>query len=412
MQKKPNICLVGVQIPFVKGGAEILLENLYSELGARNYPTEVVRIPFKWHPKEAIIRHSMALRMLDLTESYAAKIDILIPFKFPSYVIKHPNKIVWLFHQHREIYDLYNTDFTTFNQSEEDHNIRLSIVRIDQQTLKEAKAAMLDEQKRINAAKKAYNDGITHLKKDMAEQALKSYELAIQYDNNFALAYHGKGVALAKLRRYDEALVAYHKSVQLDPLYAEGYLALAKLYRNMDKYDEALTMCLKAIGADTASGNANVKHLSKAYYELGYVYNKLKNYQKAADAFAEVGNFNPKHYGSFDALGVALEKIDKSTEAIDAFKKAVEIKPNNYKAYARLAALYNKLGQYQNALDAALNSLKYRKNYALAAFEAGTAYKNLGQFTNAITYFEISARDRAWGKSAQWEIDMIKRKMK
>ena len=83
-----------------------------------------------------------------------------------------------------------------------------------------AKAAMLDDQKRINAARKSYNEGITHLKKDMAEEALKSYELAIQYDNNFALAYHGKGVALAKLRRYDEALAAYHKSVQLDPLYA------------------------------------------------------------------------------------------------------------------------------------------------------------------------------------------------
>ena len=180
----------------------------------------------------------------------------------------------------------------------------------------------------------------------------------------------------------------------------------------MDKYDEALTMCLKAIESDTASGNANTKHLSKAYYELGYVYNKLKNYQKAAEAFAEVGNYNPKHYRSFNAQGVALEKIDKSDEAIQAYKNAVEIKPNYYQAYARLAALYNKMGQYQNGLDAALNSLKHRKNYALAAFEAGTAYKNLSQFTNAITYFQMAAKDRAWAQSANWEIDMIKRKMK
>ena len=274
------------------------------------------------------------------------------------------------------------------------------------------KAALLDKQKRINLAKKAYKEGNTYLKKGMSEEALKSYELAIQYDNNFSLAYHGKGIALAKLRRYDEALAAYHKSVQLDPLYSKGFLALARLYRQRSQYDEALTMCLKAIAADTVAGEKiNPRKLAKTYYELGYIYNKRKEYKKAAKAFGEVGKLDPKYYKAFDAQGVALEKIGKSDEALAAFKKAVEIKPNYYMTYGRMAALYNKLGQSQRALDAALNALKYKKNYAVAAFEAGTAYKNLGQKTNAIQYFQVASRDRAWAKSAQWEIDMIKRKM-
>ncbi len=166
-----------------------------------------------------------------------------------------------------------------------------------------AKEALLDEQKRVNAAKKAYNEGGTFLKKGMAEEALKSYELAIQYDNNFALAYHGKGVALAKLRRTDEALSAYHKSVQLNPLYADGYLALAKLYRQLDRYDEALTMCLKAIDADTISGNSKPEDVADAYYELGFVYNKRKDFLKAADAFDHVTKLDPTHYKAFNAQG-------------------------------------------------------------------------------------------------------------
>jgi glycosyltransferase involved in cell wall biosynthesis len=139
MNSKPNICLVGVQIPFVKGGAEILIESLGKELQDRNYKCDIVQIPFKWHPKEMIMRSCLAARMLDLTESYAAKIDILIAFKFPAYVVNHPNKVVWLFHQHREIYDFYNTDFTTFTESDEDHDLRLSLVRLDQKVLTEAK---------------------------------------------------------------------------------------------------------------------------------------------------------------------------------------------------------------------------------------------------------------------------------
>jgi len=139
MKALPNICLVGVQVPFVRGGAEILLENLNRELQKRSYKTDIVRIPFKWHPKDMILKSCLATRMLDLTESYAAKVDILISFKFPAYITKHPHKVIWLFHQHREIYDFFNTDFTTFTETEEDHDLRLSLVRIDQTAMREAR---------------------------------------------------------------------------------------------------------------------------------------------------------------------------------------------------------------------------------------------------------------------------------
>jgi len=275
------------------------------------------------------------------------------------------------------------------------------------------KENMLEEQKRINAAKRAYKEGRTYLQKGMADEALKSYELAIQYDNNFALAYHGKGIALAKLRRYDDAINAYHKSVQIDPLYADGYLALAKQYRQMNKYDEALTMCLKAIEADTISNEkADPKDLAGSYYELGFVYNQRKEFESAAKAFGEAGKLHSRYYIAYNAQGVALEKIGKSDEAIAAYQKAVEVKPDYYEAWARMAALYNKMAQNDKALDAALNSLKHKKNYGLAAFEAGTAYKILGEYTNAIQYFEMAATDKQWLKNAQYEIEMIKRKLK
>lgn len=275
------------------------------------------------------------------------------------------------------------------------------------------KEGILEEQKRINAARRSYKEGRTYLQKGMTEEALKSYELAIQYDNNFALAYHGKGIALAKLRRYDDALNAYHKSVQIDPLYADGYLALAKLYRQLNKFDEALTMCLKAIQADTiATEKADPKDVAAAYYELGFVYNQRKEFENAAKAFGEAGKRHPTYYNAFNAQGTALEKIGKTDEAIAAYQKAVEVKPDYFEAWGRLAALYNKLMQSDKALDAALNSLKHKKNYGLAAFEAGTAYKINGDYTNAIQYFEMASLDKQWTKNAQYEIDMIKRKMK
>jgi len=275
------------------------------------------------------------------------------------------------------------------------------------------KADMLEEQKRINAAKKAYREGRTYLQKGMADEALKAYELAIQYDNNFALAYHGKGIALARLRRYDDALNAYHKAIQLDPLYSEGFLALAKQYRQMNKFDEALTMCLKAIQADTINAErSGDRNLAASYYELGFVYNQRKEFDQAARAFGEAGRLHSSYHTAYNAQGSALEKLGKTDEAIAAYQKAVDLKPDYYEAFGRMAALYNKTGQNEKALDAALNSLKHKKNYGFAAFEAGSAYKALDEYSNAIKYFEIAAADKQWAKNAQYEIELIKKRMK
>lgn len=46
--------------------------------------------------------------MLDLTESTGVAIDRIIGLKFPAYLVPHPNKILWILHQHRSAYDLWD----------------------------------------------------------------------------------------------------------------------------------------------------------------------------------------------------------------------------------------------------------------------------------------------------------------
>ena len=47
--------------------------------------------------------------MIDLSESNGERIDLVVATKFPTYFVRHPNKITWLFHQYRAIYDLCGT---------------------------------------------------------------------------------------------------------------------------------------------------------------------------------------------------------------------------------------------------------------------------------------------------------------
>ena len=106
-----RIALCAVQVPFIRGGAENLCDNLYKELLKRNYEIEYIKIPLKWYPPQEIINNCLIWRLLDLTESNGIKIDGVITTKFPSYLVRHQNKVVWLLHQHRTAYDLTSTEF-------------------------------------------------------------------------------------------------------------------------------------------------------------------------------------------------------------------------------------------------------------------------------------------------------------
>ncbi len=103
-----RILIATVKIPFIRGGAEILAEGLLAALKAAGHQTELVEIPFKWYPPEKILDHMLACRLLDLTESTGTKVDLLIGLKFPAYLIPHPRKVLWVLHQHRQAYDLWN----------------------------------------------------------------------------------------------------------------------------------------------------------------------------------------------------------------------------------------------------------------------------------------------------------------
>jgi glycosyltransferase involved in cell wall biosynthesis len=97
-----------------------------------------VQLPFKWYPRIQILKSCVAWRLLDLTESDGQKIDLVIATKFPSYAVKHPNKITWLVHQFRQVYDQFGTTYSDFTDSVEDRTLRDSIIALDNRVLRES----------------------------------------------------------------------------------------------------------------------------------------------------------------------------------------------------------------------------------------------------------------------------------
>ena len=134
-----KIAIATVQVPFITGGAEVLTNQLKMELQARGHQAEIVSIPFKWYPSTTIINSMIMGRMVDLTEVNGERIDIVIAMKFPAYYVKHPNKVIWLMHQHRQAYELWGTNYSDIWQWEDGDYVRNLIIRSDNEYISEAK---------------------------------------------------------------------------------------------------------------------------------------------------------------------------------------------------------------------------------------------------------------------------------
>ena len=134
-----KIAVCRPQVPFARGGAEIFTDELVRQLRARGHEAEIVSVPFKWYPGQRVLTQAFLWRLLDLTEADGAPIDIVVATKFPSYCVRHPNKVVWLLHQFRQAYELDRTELGQFSESAQDRALRRRVQRLDETALGEAR---------------------------------------------------------------------------------------------------------------------------------------------------------------------------------------------------------------------------------------------------------------------------------
>ena len=134
-----RIAVCAPQVPFTRGGAEIFAERLVSELRGRDHDADLVTVPFKWYPGTRVLTQAFLWRLLDLEEADGRPIDLVVATKFPSYVVRHPRKVVWLLHQFRQAYELDRTELGQFGEAPEDRALRRAVHELDVRALGEAR---------------------------------------------------------------------------------------------------------------------------------------------------------------------------------------------------------------------------------------------------------------------------------
>jgi len=139
MDSLKRICVCATQIPFNRGGAEILAGNLVSHLQQRSYAVEQIQLPLQTSPLEEVVKGCLAWRMMNLERVANDRIDLVIGTKFPSYMVPHPRKVIWLVHQYRAAYNLFDSMYSDLQNTSRELQLRQYIIDLDQAAFYEAK---------------------------------------------------------------------------------------------------------------------------------------------------------------------------------------------------------------------------------------------------------------------------------
>lgn len=135
-----RIGIATVYTPGIFGGAEFLAAGLEAAFKRAGHTLHSIRIPFRFDPP-SYAHHAMAQAAeVDFTRFDGGQIDAMICLKFPAYLIGHPNKALWLLHQHRPAYDLYNTPYGWSRGQKETDALRAEIIKADNRSIGSARA--------------------------------------------------------------------------------------------------------------------------------------------------------------------------------------------------------------------------------------------------------------------------------
>ncbi len=103
-----KILIPCIQAPFITGGGQIHVAQLCKSIQEFGHQVEAVSFPFKFSPEDYLLKSMQYCLSNDFENFNGHQIDRVIALQFPTYYVQHPNKVVWLMHQHRAVYELYD----------------------------------------------------------------------------------------------------------------------------------------------------------------------------------------------------------------------------------------------------------------------------------------------------------------
>jgi len=130
-------------------------------------------------------------------------------------------------------------------------------------------------------------------------QTVEKTEVSAE-DKEKAEQFKLEGNGFMKQQKFDDAIQSYNKAIEIDPKNAVFYCNRAAAQTGKEAFDRALTDCRKALEIDP--------DYSKAYSRMGLTYSKMEAYDSAVECYEKALKLDPENTGYKNNLEIAQKK--------------------------------------------------------------------------------------------------------
>jgi len=174
------------------------------------------------------------------------------------------------------------------------------------------------------------------------DRAIRTYNLALQFDTGLALAYYRRAFAQQARGDYKEAIADYTKMLEIVPECAEAFAnrayVLAMQQRDFDKALEDWSSAL----------NINPK-MKTVFNDRGYLRLRQGDVERALADFDRAVESDPNYGLAYNNRGIARVGLGDLEGAIGDFTRALRLNPRFLEAYVNRGLVLLQQGMKREA---------------------------------------------------------------
>jgi len=224
------------------------------------------------------------------------------------------------------------------------------------------------------------------VKKGSDKDAVKIYQKAIQFNPKNLDLYHRLGEVFLKKGDFDKAIAVYEKSIEIAPDVSWSYNNLGDALAKQEKWERAIEAYRKAIELKP--------DFFWSYHNLAEALFKLKKWQESIIAYREAIKLNPDVISSYENLAKALIKTEKWAEAADIYKEAIALKPDAFWYHKNLGDALLKQQKWEEASAAYSRVMELKADLICSSENLGWAQLKAKKWADAeATYKQAIAQN-------------------
>jgi tetratricopeptide (TPR) repeat protein len=161
------------------------------------------------------------------------------------------------------------------------------------------------------------NRGSTYARLQYYDEALRDFDLALERDPKYTIAYCNRGSVYARVEQHADALENYSHAFALDPTDSSIYLCRGQTYARIGEYSSALADYTQAVKIEPTDATL--------YYARGKAYVELRKFSRALADFSIALMLNPEHVEAYLDMGRMLSRQGNWHEALPYCEKAAQL---------------------------------------------------------------------------------------